>query len=416
MLNEEQRKVVYANERFLFLLAGAGSGKTRVIIERISYLINKEVDGSKILAITFTKKAAEEMRVRLKNNEVNIHTFHQLCYENIKKHNQKEPFIIEDEKIPFTKEEKLNFSLYKNGEKRLRKPKKYNEYQAFLNKKNAYDFDDLLLQFYELLSKKAMVNYDYIFIDEFQDTNILQYKILKKMILPNTAVFAVGDPDQSIYAFRGASEKVILQYINDYKASIYKLSLNYRSNASIIFHANQLIKNNDREFKKQLIANNKKTSNVEHLLFKNEDEEAIYVIDWLRTLKTKKTETAILFRYHERSYTLKYYLQINAITYQDQDQLDLQFGINLLTMHQAKGLEFDNVLILGAEKHENRENMIKTDEEERRLMFVAMTRAKTTLMFTSVLLDEQKGRLKQSKFIEESQVKTKIIKHFNGII
>ncbi|MFH0767441.1 MAG: ATP-dependent helicase [Bacillota bacterium] len=423
-LNEEQKRVVYSNERFLFLLASAGSGKTRVIVERIKYLIEQGVDPTKILAITFTRKAAFEMKQRTKNEEVNIHTFHQFCYLKLIENSNQTIKIIEEETLPFTKIELLEVTKYKNSIYTLPKPKVYNTYQTHLKTNGIKDFDDLLLDFYQLIRKVTHTYlYDYIFIDEFQDTNHLQYAVLGKLVRPQTSVLAVGDPDQSIYHFRGASSKIIYKFINDYQAKLYTLSVNYRSNQTIITHANRLIKQNNRRYQKYLIPNDLSNQPVYHLCFFNEIEEAITLLELIRNLQKVirfDKDIAILYRNNKRCFEIKKVLSENDINWSNAEhQNNEKQGIQLMTIHRAKGLEFDAVIIIGLEQgtlpslQQNSQFML---DEERRLMFVAMTRARKYLYFSSIHLSTQNHTLTSSQFIHESGVKTIKNRHINDII
>jgi len=422
-LNEEQKRVVYSDERFLFLLASAGSGKTRVIIERMKYLINQGVDPKTILAITFTRKASNEMKDRMKNNDVNIHTFHQFCYLRLTESTEKPIQIAEEESLPFTKSELLEVSKYKNSIYLITKPKHYEKYQNYMKTKGYKDFDDLLLDYYNIIKSKNYTNeFDYIFIDEFQDTNNLQYQVLKQLIRSKTSVLAVGDPDQSIYQFRGANSKIIYRYIKDYQAKVYSLSINYRSSQTIITHANRLIGRNNRRYQKELISHDQSKSFVYHFRFSSVIEEAIEIINLIKSLKKiikKEGEIAILYRNYERSYEVRKVLDEYDIIYRNVDDYSRKNGIQLMTIHKAKGLEFDAVIIIGLEQGllpSSIQNSQLLLDEERRLMFVAMTRARKYLYFSSVVLGIQNDTFATSQFIRESGVKTIKNRRINDII
>ena len=415
-LNDMQKEVVYADERFLFLLAGAGSGKTRVIIERIKYLIQKGILYDDILGLTFTHKAAKEMQERIENDEVHLHTFHQFALKSLRQF-VSYPFKIMNEALEsFTREDLLAITKYKNSYYKTKKPKSYDAYQIHLNKHRLKDFDDLLIDFYNLLIKQPyLIRYKYIFVDEFQDTNQLQYMILQKLINKDTHVLCVGDPDQSIYQFRGAQAKIINQYIKDYKAKVMKLTINYRSNKTIIEHANRLIKRNYRAYKKDLIPYNISTEHINSYMFMHVEDEAKTIIKWINDyIKTgiKPIDIAILFRQHHRSFKLMQLLKEQTVYfYQESTNENYSSYIQLLTIHQAKGLEFDVVIILGLEAYTFPSTHIHQKElldEERRLMFVAMTRAKKYLIFTHVRYNTNMQRQKPSLFIKEAGVKSKI--------
>ena len=418
ILNDMQKEVVYSKERFLFLLAGAGSGKTRVIIERIKYLISTGVSPDQILGLTFTHKAAKEMQERIGNKDVRLQTFHQFAFQILRQNIHYPYHVFKEEESHFSKEQLLSITKHKNSYFRTHKPKIYDTYITYLKKYNLKDFDDLLIDFYELIKKQPLVClYQYIFVDEFQDTNLLQYMILKKLIHKQTHVLCVGDPDQSIYQFRGAQAKIINEYIKDYNAKVMKLTINYRSNATIIEHANRLIKRNYRTLKKDLIPHHEATQNIRSFLFMQVGDEAQAIITWVKSFiknGIKPHDIAILFRQHHRCYELIRMFKIEDVSFYQQSDHHLNDYIQLLTIHQAKGLEFEVVIILGLEAqqfpsaHTHQKELL---DEERRLMFVAMTRAKKHLLFTHVRYNSYMQRQKPSLFIREAGVKSKIYLH-----
>lgn len=422
-LNEEQKKVVYTNERFLFLLASAGSGKTRVIVERMKYLMSQGIKPERILAITFTRKAAFEMKERTKNTDVHIHTFHQYCYSNLIELNNQAIEMTEESSLPFSKTDLLEISIYKNSLFKLSKPRLYESYQNHLKEHKLKDFDDLLIDYYKhIKNKQSSPVFDYIFIDEFQDTNNLQYELLKQLIHSKTNVLAVGDPDQSIYQFRGANSKIIYRFIKDYQAKLFTLSINYRSNQTITTHANRLIKRNNRRYQKDLIPDDLSQSQTFHFKFYSEIEEAIHIIELIKSLKKRVKhdgEIAVLFRNHERSFEIRKVLLENEMLYLNHDPLEHQKSLQLMTIHKAKGLEFDAVIIIGLEQGvlpSLQQNSQMILDEERRLMFVAITRARKYLYFSSVYHGAQNRTYASSQFIRESGVKTIKNKRINDII
>ncbi|CCV63707.1 DNA helicase, UvrD/REP type [Alteracholeplasma palmae J233] len=348
MLNKKQEEAVTSSDRFIFLLAGAGTGKTRVIVERIKYLLeNKITVEEKILSISFTQKSAKELKKRIGKENIKSQTFHSFCLSYLDFKNVLEPKV-------FNSEELLLISNYKNSLFRKKMPKHYKEYEAYLKNQAGIDYDDILINFLKL---KNIPKYDYIFIDEFQDTNPLQYQVLKKLVHSMTNVFSVGDPDQSIYAFRGSDIKIIDKYIKDYKAKIYLLDENYRCNKKVLLTANKLISKNKKRFNKALYPIKTKDGLV----------EIVYTKDRFKTIKTiikRENFLTILVRSYHSHRNLESYLEENYV-----------FNYQLLTIHQAKGLEFDAVLILGTSEMV-RTNTQKELEEERRILFVALTRAK----------------------------------------
>lgn len=396
MLNEQQRKAVYTHERFLFLLAGAGTGKTRVIVERIKYLISQGVEPQYILAITFTNRAANEMRLRIRHRGVAVHTFHQFCYQTLKKYQSYAYRIASDAKF-MNEDEHLLISKYKNSHYQLKKPKFFDVYQEYLIDHHLKDFDDILLDFYQARQQlKKNLKYRYIFVDEFQDTNRLQYMILKQLVQDQTALFCVGDPDQSIYKFRGAQEKIIEQFVHDFRAAVYTLTTNYRSVDSVLKLANLLIRRNNRTFKKQLTGVHHDLINPYLIESDTQDLEAKTIIECInRYIKSgiKTNEIAVLYRDHQRSYRLRYQLK---------SMYDK--GISLMSLHQAKGLEFMIVFIIGLEEGVLPSYHAKTlvdVQEERRLFFVGTTRAKQVLYLSYVRYNNETERVRKSRFLKE---------------
>lgn len=424
-LNQEQSKAVFSNERFLFLLAGAGSGKTRVIVERIKRLVVEGADPRRILALTFSRKAATEMRERIQCEGVSVHTFHSYCLQQLE-HMKQQSIKVQNERNPiFKKADLLNIAKYKTSVYRTLKPFSFRRYQGWLLAEEAKDYEDLLLDFYRF-QKRGFIKstYDYLLIDEFQDTNLIQYEIVKKLIGNTTAIFAVGDPDQAIYRFRGAHAGVILEYLDDLKAKVLPLSVNYRSNSSIIEVANRLIERNQGKLRKALIAHNTARHEVLHVSFEHDEAEAVYVSALISERikhRINPIEIAVLYRNHHRSYELQQVLLEQDITFQEfeDDTASFKQGVQLMTIHKAKGLEFDVVIILGLEDRgfpSKRQNRSSELEEERRLMFVAMTRARHELLLTSIEKDDQGRVMKPSVFIDECGVKTVKRTTINGII
>lgn len=397
-LSNEQIKAVTSKCRFIFLLAGAGSGKTRVVIERIKYLIINGINPNDILAITFTRKASEEMKIRLNNDLVNVNTFHGFCYQML----QKDGFdkqIIDPKDLPFTQNELLSISKYKNSLQGVKRPIILDLYQEYLNSKSAIDFDDIMNLFLEKYRKKTF-HYKYIFIDEFQDTNNLQYQIMKLLINDKTNVFAVGDPDQSIYRFRGADSKIINRYIQDFNATLLTLGNNYRSNIKIINEANFVINKNKNRIKKELVPHKTDDGSLELYSFNNYEDEAKFIILKFKELMKKGyqlKDIAIIYRNHRRSTTFKK-------NYFDNYLISIEPNVSMLSCHESKGLEFKVVFIIGLEEGlfpSLYENRISETEEERRLFFVSITRAMDKLYITYSKKDEFGNMRKPSRFLME---------------
>ena len=415
MLNDEQMKVVESNDPFIFLLAGAGSGKTRVIVERIKKLIDEGFCPMDILAITFTRKSAKEMKERIKHPDVHVHTFHQLAYQVLKDKCQIKFELVNDDVLKkFTREEILAISNYKNKLYQAHKPIAYKKYQHILSYHHMLDYDDLLLQcLRQLKHNPSLLNFNYIFVDEFQDTNLLQYHLLKQLIKKDTHLLAVGDPDQSIYQFRGATPKIIDLFVKDYQAKVYQLTYNYRSDQTIIDAANRLIERNRRTYQKRLKPRQLSQGKRYSISFLNDEEEANQLITFIKSFNAQgisSKEIAILYRNHYRAYILITKLHESSIPFCiHHDHLDQTEGVQLLTIHQAKGLEFDVVFIIGCEQKvlpSTQINLRQSLEEERRLMFVGITRARHFLLLTHITYDTENHHFTSSIFLRESGIKT----------
>ena len=354
-LNEEQLKPVTDTEGAVLVLAGAGSGKTRVLTSRIAYLIEeKGVRPSSILAITFTNKAANEMRVRLSDmvegsESMWICTIHSMCVRILRMYAErlgynknfsiyseteranviKKAFAdcgFDDEKLPPKEKEKVlkGFKFHVANAKMLGKtPQQYAEenadvkgirdicavYAAYcdhLKKNNALDFDDLLTEALRLLEtdKDALEylsgKFRYIHVDEFQDTNAVQYEIVKLLSTVHGNLFAVGDDDQSIYGWRGAKIENILDFEKDFpNAKVYKLERNYRSTKNILKLANAVIRNNGRRKDKVLWTENGEGSEAQYYQAETENDEALWVTRTISNLMREGysfSDFAILMR------------------------------------------------------------------------------------------------------------------------
>src|SRR5690625_204750 len=393
--SEEQLSAIKTKHSHTAVIAGAGSGKTTVLIERINEILKENITPNDILAITFTRKAASEMVERIENKNVNIKTFDAFCYELVLNEFKENIRIIE--RSPFSESEITRFNNYDVNMKKGLKPQKYDKYVIYKKENNLYDFNYIELIALDLI-KKNNITFKYILIDEFQDTNELQYLIFKALIKNNTKTFIVGDPDQSIYGFRGADFKIIAKYINDYDAKTLILSNNYRSTKEILNKANNLIVHNKQRIEKELIPYTKDVGRVEIRKFHNETFEFEYVIRNYEQLKNKYKSFAILYRNN---------FQGNLYKRHFRNETD---DILITTIHQSKGLEFDVVFIIGVNEKilpADRITKVSELEEERRLFFVAITRAKKLLFISSSTNSNFSGvnmNHKPSKFIRELNI------------
>ncbi|MGI6329345.1 MAG: ATP-dependent helicase [Bacilli bacterium] len=352
-LNERQKEAVLLTKGPLLILAGAGSGKTRVLTTKIAYLIiEKGISPSSILAITFTNKASKEMKERVnlligeKTKDIQISTFHSFGYKIVRENYHllglEKNFSILDEndsislirkvlkknnldpkhynpkgikqQISGAKNELLNplaYSRYAKSYWEKEVLKIYKDYQQKLQANNAVDFDDLLMLPVKLFKENPQIldkyqeHYKYILIDEYQDTNEAQYVLTKKISFKYQNICVVGDGDQSIYGWRGANYKNILNFEKDYpKAKVILLEKNYRSTKNILKAANNVIKNNKLRKEKTLITDNEAGSKIKHYLALDEKDETLYVAEVIkRLLETgiSLDEIAVLYRTNAQS-------------------------------------------------------------------------------------------------------------------
>ena len=348
-LNNNQKIAVNHIDGPMLVLAGAGSGKTKVLTNRIANLIENGIDYSNILAITFTNKAAKEMKERVVNligrnaYNIQISTFHSLGLKILKEYHHLlgygKNFTIIDSDDALTiikkilKEEKLSKEHYNPREIRSKissaknamlgveefskvefDDKVVNVYKKYLTKLksgNSVDFDDLLIlpirlfKSYSYVLDEYQERYKYILIDEYQDTNEAQYIFSKLLASKYRNIFVVGDNDQAIYAFRGANYKNILNFEKDYpEAKVILLEENYRSTQTILNAANCVIKNNRERKEKNLWSNNSVGDKIDYIVVSNEKEEAKLVAETVRDLIAagiKEEDIAILYRTNAQS-------------------------------------------------------------------------------------------------------------------
>ncbi len=377
-LNEQQKEAVVEKEGALLVLAGAGSGKTKVLTTRIVNLVKSGVNPYKILAVTFTNKAAKEMRERLSKmigedtvKKMWVGTFHNICGRILR-------FDIENYKSPDGKKWDKNYVIYdesdtntiiKNAIKKLNLDEKtfapklikaaisnakskmqdaytfstrardyrtqkisevYEEYEKQLLANNAIDFDDMLLLTVNLLSTNEEVRNKYherfthILVDEFQDTNISQYMLIRHLYsngktdeeLKGRSLCVVGDVDQSIYSWRGADYKIILNFQTDYRnAKLIKLEQNYRSVATILDAANAIIVNNTERVSKNLYSTKGQGEKIEIYESQDEANEAYYIANKIRNYTGSLNDCAVLYRTNSQSRAIEEALISRGISY-----------------------------------------------------------------------------------------------------
>lgn len=353
----------------LLVLAGPGSGKTRVITRRIARLIDRGVRANEILAITFTNKAAREMEQRVRalvpGSKVWVSTFHRLCARLLRQYgramgleanfsildtsDQKELLkqALGDLNVDATRQPVSSYlNRISSAKNTLQTPEMFREwaeghggiadrtiasvytaYQKALLQSNAVDFDDLLLHVCRLLAEHPEIRrhlddqFRFVLVDEYQDTNLAQYQIIRGISQDHPNLCATGDPDQSIYGWRGAEIGNILRFESDFPSTVVvRLEQNYRSTKSILESAGKLIKYNRKRKPKELFTDNPQGAPVGLLSFTDEKDEAEGIARWIHHLKQRDlrdwSEFAIFFRTNALSRALEMALGRERIPYQ----------------------------------------------------------------------------------------------------
>ena len=379
-LNKEQVEAVQTTQGPLLILAGAGSGKTKVLTTRIAYMIQNGIRPRNILAVTFTNKAAKEMKERIGKiigedtvKYMWVGTFHGICgrilRENIDKYNTAtgknldKNFTIYDDsdtnqiitraikklnlddKVYQTKlvksvisnaknkmQDATTFATYARDFKSQKIASIYEEYEKALNANNAIDFDDMLMLTVKLLEQNEEVRKQYyerfqhIMVDEYQDTNLAQYKLVNMLytnLLPpqelpkERSLCVVGDVDQSIYSWRGADFTIIMNFQKDYPSTkLIKLEQNYRSTAHILNAANAVIENNNERLDKVLYSNKGEGEKLSYYIADDEADEANYIISNIRrTAGGNYNKFAILYRTNNQSRALEEACMATGVPY-----------------------------------------------------------------------------------------------------
>ena len=333
----------------MLVLAIPGSGKTTVLLERIR-ILSKEIDQSKILNLTFSRIQANDMKKRFASDKTNFMTIHAFCYliiRNYLKRYNRQLNLIEDEKIynkynlvseiykqlnkkKMSKEDlnlffqKISFmknslldTSYLNKVEISKVKEIYQTYERIKKEKHLLDFDDMQVYALKLLDDKSLLRsiknkYKYFQLDEGQDTSLLQFKILEKIVYPENNLLVVADDDQSIYSFRASNPTYLLNFTKIYKdAKIMTLDTNYRSGKEIIKLASTFIKQNKNRYKKDFKVNRKNPSQIKIKSFKNFSKEYAYILENI----DKNENTGILFRNNISAISLISYLLKNNIDF-----------------------------------------------------------------------------------------------------
>ncbi|MEC5424345.1 DNA helicase PcrA [Virgibacillus sp. C22-A2] len=368
-LNKEQREAVKHTDGPLLIMAGAGSGKTRVLTHRIAYLLGeKDVAARNVLAITFTNKAAREMKQRVQKlvgpegEYMWVSTFHSMCVRILRRdidrigYNRNFTILDSGDQLSVVKQILKNLNIDPKkfdpramlgqigaAKNELITPEEFSNnvgnfydkqiaqiyvaYQKMLQKNQALDFDDLIMQTIHLFKRVPEVleyyqrRFQYIHVDEYQDTNHAQYFLVKQLASRFQNLCVVGDSDQSIYRWRGADISNILSFEKDYPASrSVFLEQNYRSTKSILAAANKVIGNNTGRKPKNLWTDNPDGKNIHYYQGATEQEEALFITDEIQELTLKKgykpSDIAILYRTNAQSRAIEATFMKSAISYQ----------------------------------------------------------------------------------------------------
>lgn len=385
-LNEQQKKGVFTTDGPVLLLAGAGSGKTRVLTHRIAYLIDElGVNSWNIMAITFTNKAAGEMKERVENlvgvgsDSIWVTTFHSTCVRILRRYadrigydNNFAIYDTDDQKtvmkevckrlqidtkqlkertilgaISSAKDELISppeYELNAAGDYRKQKiASAYREYQETLRKNNAMDFDDLIMKTVELFKtdQEVLASYQkrfkYIMVDEYQDTNTAQFELIRLLAAGTRNLCVVGDDDQSIYKFRGANIRNILDFEKVYpEAVVIRLEQNYRSTQNVLDAANAVIRNNTGRKEKTLWTDHGNGNRIHFRQFDNAYEEAEFVADDITGKKRNGIadygDCAVLFRTNAQARLLEERFVVEGIPY------NVVGGVNFYARKEIKDL------------------------------------------------------------------------------
>lgn len=376
-LNKEQADAVQTTQGALLVLAGAGSGKTKVLTSRIAYMIQHGAVAGKILAVTFTNKAAKEMRERLARivgeNVVKymwVGTFHSICgrilrqdienysFQSGKKLDKNFTIYDETDSLAIVKQgiKKVNlddkiyqpklikaiisnaknkmqdaytFATFARDFKSQNIAKVFEFYENALNNNNAIDFDDMLMLTVKLLEQNPEVRakyynkFQHILVDEYQDTNQAQYQLVRALYtnlqpdIPETrSLCVVGDIDQSIYSWRGADFRIIMNFQKDFpNAKLVKLEQNYRSTANILNAANSIIENNEERVEKVLYSQKGDGEKISLYEAQDEADEANYIVNSIRDTSENYNQFAVLYRTNNQSRALEEALIAAGIPY-----------------------------------------------------------------------------------------------------
>lgn len=432
--NQQQEAAVHSTHKRILCLAGAGTGKTKVLTHRIARAWERGTPPGAIVALTFTRAAGAEMRERLEGiigpeaKRIFCDTFHafaaKLLREEAEKFDLTRDFLIvePDERLELLQDIIDDFggkttlhtvNKFFKGEKISLKDKKQadrvaKEYNFRLRQEDSIDFDTLITHALTLAEEQGD-RFTYVFVDEFQDTDPKQWAIVQSLNPEN--LFLVGDDYQAIYGFRGGDISIILDLVEKAEWQTIKLVQNYRSTRQIVETANALISHNNQP-EKALVAQ-KDGAEVRCFVFETQKCE----VEWIAQQISKTKTSAILARTNTLLDNAEHTLQALNLPYKrigagEQDKTTQEGEVVLATVHGSKGLEFDEVFVVGVGQGEFPHNRNTGNvNEERRLFYVAITRAKELLTITwakKKLENHRSWSLEEvgkSQFITEANLK-----------
>jgi len=461
-LNDQQRQAAQHIHGPLLVLAGAGTGKTRVITTRIACLLASGVDSESILAVSFTRRAGAEMKTRLLERvgelaqQTHVSTFHALglsilreqfaavgleknfqvcttqeqlefCYQVL---DHFEPRLLDDLKLPHMDPGELLRAISDakmRGEDFSPVSGQASGYQQFvgearsefddlMRQANCIDLDDMLAIPQRILASRKDIRaryrerFQFLMVDEYQDTNSLQYRLLRSLLGPHNNLCVVGDDDQSIYAFRGADRDLILGFPRQFPAAkVVTLTANYRCSSQIVNVANIVMQGSACRYEKKLISANGPHADVRCVDVLDEESELQFIVEDLRTLQHLPSDVAILCRRGKDVSAVT-----NVLAHHEIPIGSKQNGVNVMTLHASKGLEFPVVYLPGVQEDILPNwNAIKAGaaaiEEERRLFYVGVTRAERHL---TLITAQYRGEYAsdRSRFAEEL-LEAKAVQH-----
>ncbi len=427
-LNESQWQAVRHQGVHLLIAAGPGTGKTHTLTRRIAHVVPSLKSGEKVLAITFTNRAARQMQEKLAALGVDpaqlfIGTFHGFCLKLLRDHFEHTALpknfkvILPQDIAGFNKAALERISRMKSSQLAVAPDEEYKAYQRYLRQQNSIDFDDILREAVLLLENEDIAGplrrrYRYIFVDEYQDSNIVQNALLKILVCDGVLLTAIGDANQSIYGFRGSRVELFRRFKEDFLPSeVLTLQENYRCAPNLLTASGQvmggveLIAQLDTDGK--LVMHTAVSDRTEADYVARQIEKLIGGLDMTTSRRARHAlgDIAILYRLNAQCQVLSKALEYLGIPYQiaqkpqlanvysdtdvlGQNEEQLEYNVekvSLMTLHAAKGLEFPVVFIIGCE-----DNLLPLDlmemkgdpQEERRLFYVGMTRAKEYLYLT----------------------------------